>query len=46
VSELLLNHQLSGELAQSYDRAKRWRERVQASRRWAAAVTVARRSIT
>ena len=35
VSELLLNHALSGELAQRYDRAERWTQRQSAARRWA-----------
>ena len=35
VAELMLNHALSGELAQTYDRAERWEERVEAAERWA-----------
>lgn len=35
IRELLLNHALSDELAQRYDRAERWPERVSAARRWA-----------
>jgi hypothetical protein len=33
IRELLLNHALSDELAQRYDRAERWPERVSAARR-------------
>ena len=33
--ELMLNHALSSELAQRYDRAERWPERQRAARRWA-----------
>jgi integrase len=39
VCELLLNHAVSDELTQAYDRGDHWRARVEAAGRWADHVT-------